>query len=119
MEWVRTWLVISRRDDATSKVEQPAHTAAEVRQLLTAARADPAVWHTRVESRRELAGDKPTHCVCGEAYRTAGSWPTPHDWLDCGCGGHFWWRCRECGLERVEPPAAYDCRPHWPGQRMS
>jgi hypothetical protein len=69
----------------------------------------------RVQSRRELVGDKPAHCVCGREYRTRGSLPTPHDWLPCPCGGHFWLGCA-CGQQRVEPPLAYDCQPRWPGR---
>lgn len=113
---MRTWVVNTRRDDAASKVEQPASTVAELRALIDVARRDPAVWHVRYESRRELVGDKPTHCVCGRDYRTAGSGATPHEWLACRCGGHFWWGCSECPAERVEPPLAYDCEPHWPSR---
>lgn len=112
---MRTWIVITRRDDATNKVEQPAATVAELRRLYAAARADKAVWHVRHESRRELVGEKPTRCACGNPYRTRGSLPTPHDWLDCPCGGHFWWACG-CGQERIEPPLAYDCEPHRPSR---
>lgn len=114
MRWVRTWLVTTRRTDHIHKREQIARTAAELRDLIDEARRDPAVRRWRHEPRRELAGDKPTQCDCGRPYRTAGTLPTPHDWLACPCGGHFWWRCRECGRERVEPPSAYDCRPHRP-----
>lgn len=108
------WLVTTRRDDHAAKVEQIAHTPAELRELIDTARADPLVWHHHVDSQRRLVGDEPTHCTCGTAYRTAGSWPTPHDWLDCPCGGHFWWGCRDCDAEQIEPPLAYDCRPHHP-----
>jgi hypothetical protein len=114
MEWVRNWVVITRSDDKVAKREQVAATVAELRVLLEAARADPAVWHVRHEPRRELVGDPPTHCACGSEYRTRGSLPTPHEWLPCPCGGHFWWGCRECPAERIEPPLAHDCQPHWP-----
>lgn len=116
VEWVRTWLFTTWRTDQLAKIEKVAATAGELRALITEARADPLVRRWRHDSRHELVGDKPTHCACGQEYRTAGSMPTPHDWLPCRCGGHFWWGCRQCPAERVEPPLAYDCRPRMPGR---
>ena len=107
---MRVWLVTTRSDDHEAKREMVARTVADLRRMLAEARADPTVWHVRYTSRRELVGDKPTRCVCGQEYRTAGTLPTPHEWLNCRCGGHFWWGCR-CGAERVEPPLAHDCQP--------
>ena len=102
MEWVRVWLVTTRRDDAASKVDQVVRTAGELRTVLAEARGDPAVWHVRYTSRRELAGEKPTHCVCGADYRTAGSGATPHEWLDCRCGGApLVGLCVRCGAGRA------------------
>ncbi|HEU5108691.1 MAG TPA: hypothetical protein VFT95_09055 [Micromonosporaceae bacterium] len=117
VRWERVWLVVAVRDDRRARIERTARTVTELRRLLDTARADKAVWHISYKDRRELVGDKPTHCDCGTEYRTAGSWPTPHDWLPCTCGGHFWWQCRDCKQDRVEPPAAYDCNPRTPQRR--
>ena len=114
VEWRRVWLVVAVSDDKDARREKTAATVTELRRLVDAARANSAVWHVRHESRRELAGTKPTHCACGREYSTAGSMATPHDWLPCPCGGHFWRGCRECGTERVEPPIVYDCKPRRP-----
>lgn len=114
VEWVRIWVVITRSDNAESKREQVAHTAAELRALLAAARADKAVWHVRHESRRELVGDKPSHCPAGHDITTRGTLAAPHDWWDCGCGGHWWIQCRQCRAEIMDPPLAYDCQPKTP-----
>jgi hypothetical protein len=116
MDWRRVWVITAVRDDQLARIQKIATTAAELRSLLNTARADKTVWHISYTSRRELVGEKPTHCACGHPYRTAGTLATPHDWLDCVCGGHHWWSCRDCGEERIEPPVAYDCRPHMPSQ---
>lgn len=114
MFWRRVWLVTAVSDDKTARRERVAHTVAELRALLAAARADKTVWHVSYQSRRDLVGDKPSHCRRGHPLSTVGTMANPHDWLPCNCGGHWWIRCR-CGEEIVDPTPAYDCQPRKPG----
>lgn len=116
MEWRRVWVVKTRSDDAVGKRELIARTPAELRDLLEQARNDPAVWHVRHESRRELAGVAPVECRNGHSYKGGSATAVHPDWTPCECGGHMVWRCRWPGCRdvRVEPPPDYDCTPRIP-----
>lgn len=109
MVWRRVWTVHTRVDGPDGKRSKTATTVAELRALLDAARADPAVWHVRVEEKRELHGDEPTACRNGHGYGGGSATRVKSDWLVCSCGGHFIHCCSWCPDVRVTPEPLYDC----------
>jgi len=87
-------------------LQEAAHTPAELRRLVTAARADPHVTAFRYRSVRQLDGPEPTHCNRGHAYRGGSATQARHDWLTCNCGGHHLITCRwpGCADQLITPP---------------
>jgi hypothetical protein len=81
--------------------------------MIGEARADQRVLAYRYESRRQLAGDDPTHC--GRGHRHGSSYrDIRRDWLACRCGGHVAHIClletdgAACGDVQIDPPLLYE-----------
>jgi hypothetical protein len=123
-EWRQYWLVQIRRAvpggwPKTEVHEVRADTAAELRDLVEHARADPGVLAFPYEARRELVGPEPT--VCRRGHRYGSSWRDVRtEWLACRYGGHMVYVCRtnvdgsECGAQQIDPYATHDCDVIWP-----
>ncbi|GAA1843265.1 hypothetical protein GCM10009687_05920 [Asanoa iriomotensis] len=119
VEWIRVWVVTTTwrrwRDSPhqTTRLVRQARTAAELRVLIEAARADPLASYS-YRSQRILDGKPADRCRNSHRYWSP-NW-TRFDWAICGCGGHHIWICLHpgCSDVRVEPDFAYDCTPTWP-----
>jgi hypothetical protein len=122
LEWRVQWLVRIRRAvpgswPKTELLERVVGSPAELRALIAACRADPAVLAFPYEQRRELVGEPPTECRRGHLYQRPGS-PYPdwdQGWAACCCGGHRIYICKvshegqQCGDARMEPSPSFDC----------
>jgi len=102
--------------------EKVAHSPAQLRAVLEAARRDPTVLAFPYTQHRELVGEPPQRCRRGHLYAQPDQ-PYPavgRGWLACSCGGHVVYRCqvsqdgRLCGDELIDPPRSYDCNATWP-----
>ena len=97
-------------------------TAAKLRAVIDAARADIRVLAYRIESRRQLVGDEPTQCPRGHLLvRNAhGQLSVHRRHATCSCGGHTIYICDDfagagrCGAETIDPQPSYDCEVRWP-----
>jgi hypothetical protein len=81
--------------DIRWRSHSPAYTPAQLRELLDAARRNPAVLAFPYSQRRELVGEEPTHCGRGHAYLQPGQRyrTVERGWLPCRCGGHVVYDC--------------------------
>jgi hypothetical protein len=120
--WQAAWLVRVRRavPGAWPQTDVRKHlvtSPAELRALLAACRADPAVLAFPYQQRRELIGNEPSICQRGHAYDRPGEPYAAFDrgWIDCCCGGHAVYLCKvyyggqRCGDRQIDLPLAYDC----------
>lgn len=122
--WTRQWRMTvrwARAEDSpwlSTTYQFTATTAAELRRLIAAARADRGVVAFPYESVREMVGEEPTQCPAGHVYRHGRSRGRLIDkWAVCGCGGHHVLVCEEPGCphpEVLDPPVDYDCDPRIP-----
>jgi hypothetical protein len=116
MEWAWRWRVRiqahpSRYDPFGAGDEEIryAHTVAELRAMVLAARDDPRVMSLRYERERYLAGAAPTTCPEGHPLTGPSAVRATTAWRLCECGGHTVYTCRVCGAVILDPSVGPDC----------